>query len=84
MRHTTLDLEDDILLQIRKISLEEGMTCRRGNDLKEVINASLRKPFENPGRKKDVELHWKTYTCGKPKPKVILSSREALFSKMEE
>ena len=76
MKRTTLDLEDDIFMQLKKRSLEEGKT------LKGIINTSLRNYLGNMDGKREAELHWKTYRCGRSK--IMLNNREALFSKMEE
>jgi hypothetical protein len=76
MKRTTLVLEDDLFMKLKKQSLEEGKT------LKDTINTLLRSSLSQSGQRRNRKLNWKTYKCGKPK--VVLHNREALFSKMEE
>ena len=76
MKRTTLVLEDDLFIKLKKQSLEEGKT------LKDTINTLLRNSLSQSGQRRNKKFNWKTYKCGKPK--VVLHNREALFAKMEE
>ena len=76
MKRTTVILDDDLFMELKKRSLLEGKT------LKETINTLLRSSLSHSGQRGKKRFNWKTYKCGRPK--VVLHNREALFSKMEE
>jgi len=76
LKRTTVILDDDLFMELKKRSLLEGKT------LKETINTLLRSSLSHSGQRGNKRFNWKTYKCGRPK--VVLHNREALFSKMEE
>ena len=57
---TTIAIDDDLMLRIRKNAVESGLS------LKEVVNKTLRNGIEKIGEGKNAEYSGKTFSLGYP------------------
>ena len=73
---TTLDINDELLREVRKRAADENATLR------EIVDRALRQYFSETPPKK-FKLQWKPHRAGRMQPGVVLEDRNALFDLME-
>lgn len=74
---TTLDIDDHLLREAKKLAAERGQT------LTAVIEDGLRAVLREPAERTPFKLRWKTMKGTGP-PKVDVADREALYDLMED
>ncbi len=73
---TTVDIDDELLIQARQRAAEQGTT------LTAVIENALAAALAPRPRRKKFKLRWKTHK-GRLMPGVDIADRDALFDAME-
>jgi hypothetical protein len=73
---TTLDLNDELLRQVKRRAADEGTSLRA------VIEGALRAHLGRLRKREDYRLRWRTEK-GRLQPGARIEDREALFDLME-
>jgi len=74
---TTLDINDELLRQVKRRAADEGTSLRA------VIEGALRAHIGRPRRGKTYRLRWRTEK-GRMRPAVRIEDRDALFDLMDD
>ena len=74
---TTLDINDELLRQVKRRAADEGTSLRA------VIESALRAHIGRPRRGTSYRLRWRTEK-GRVRPAVRIEDRDALFDLIED
>ena len=74
---TTLDINDELLRQVKRRAADERTSLRA------VIESALRAHIRPPRRGTSYRLRWRTEKC-RLRPGVRIEDRDALFDLMED
>lgn len=77
MARTTLNIDDQLARQAKKLAAERGVTLTR------LIEDALRDVVAPPRRVSDFQLEWET-VVGREVPGVDVADRSALYDRMED